>query len=190
MSVLEEKKALRAIYKAKRKAISAAEKERFDRKIESALCSMEPYKTAETIFAYASAFGEVDTMHFIQHALADGKTVALPRCVSGTHQMEFYSISSLCELEKGAYGILEPKQNPKNKLENFKKGLCVVPALCYDKKGYRLGYGGGYYDRFLQGFAGFTLGLTYESCFCEALPTDEFDCKVQAVLTPERTIIL
>ena len=114
-----------------------------DRQITDRICSLYQYREAQTLLCYVSKPIEVDTIPLIQRALADGKQVACPRCVEGTRQMEFYRIHSLEDLEKRTFGVLEPKVPGCEKLTDFTGSLCIVPALMYDLKGYRLGYGGG-----------------------------------------------
>lgn len=183
-----QKNAQRKQFKALRRTMPQSQKENFDLEIFKKVCALPEYKNADTIFAYVSTAIEIDTLRIIEDALQNGKTVAVPRCVAGTRNMEFYKIETLRELEEGAYGILEPPANPQKKQENFKSGLCIVPALCYDKEGYRLGYGGGYYDRFLPQFQGNTVGLTYEVCFLDTLSRGRYDCAVQTVVTEARIL--
>lgn len=188
VNVEAQKKAQRAEYKALRRAMPKNQKESFDLEIFKKVCALPSYQHADTIFAYVSTEIEIDTFHILKDALQSGKTVAVPRCVPGTRQMEFYKIDALQDLVKGAFGILEPPENPQKKLENLESGLCIVPALCYDKEGYRLGYGGGYYDRFLPQFHGNTVGLTYEVCFLDTLSRGRYDCAVQTVVTEARIL--
>ena len=190
VDIKAQKQDLRRQYKAIRLGILKAEKEKLDASVFKNVQKLASYQEAQIIFAYASSSIEVDTFAILEHALSHGKTVALPRCIPGTRQMDFYKIESLQDLEKGSYGILEPRAIPKNKIENFNWGLCIVPALCYDREGYRLGYGGGYYDRFLPKFSGHTVGLTYASCFQEALPKDTNDFAVEAVITEQGTFLI
>ncbi|MDR1628906.1 MAG: 5-formyltetrahydrofolate cyclo-ligase, partial [Oscillospiraceae bacterium] len=132
---------------------------------------------------------EVDTHAIIREALERGKTVAVPRCVDGTRDMDFFVIRSLHELEKGSFGVMEPNPETCEKLPDYQRGLCIVPALAFDKEGFRLGYGKGYYDRFLSLFKGETLGLCYADCFSEKpLPHGKYDKRVSLVIT-ENTIL-
>ena len=96
--------------------------------------------------------------------------------------MRFYIISSFDDLSAGAYGIFEPKEGCKEALFDSET-LCIVPGLSFDKDGYRLGFGKGYYDRFLASFPGKTVGLCYEECVCEKTIRDKFDKSVSALIT-------
>ena len=137
------KNSLRDKAKAMRRALDPAEKQRMDRQITERLCSLFQYREADTLLCYVSKPIEVDTLPLIRRALADGKRVACPRCIEGTREMEFYYIRSLDDLEKRTFGVLEPRVPGCEKLEDYTGSLCIVPALMYDLKGYRLGYGGG-----------------------------------------------
>jgi 5-formyltetrahydrofolate cyclo-ligase len=116
------------------------------------------------------------------------KRVALPRC-EGDGKMNFYYINSVNDLKKGAYGIQEP--NEKCALfEGRDSALCIVPALSYDKHGHRLGYGGGYYDRFLSKFSGKTVGICYEENICDSLMHGKYDRPVTLIVTEKRIVDL
>ena len=117
-------------------------------------------------------------------ALEDGKRVAYPRCIPGTNKMNFHFVSSLDELEKGTFGIAEPPETN----ERFSKRssgcvVCLVPALAYDKFGYRIGYGKGFYDRYLSGFSGCTLGVVYSDYILPTVPRGRYDVSVNILLT-------
>lgn len=135
----------------------------------------------DTILCYFSVKDEADTRRIIEYSLSKGKKVYIPECVG--REMLFYELNSIEELVEGRFGI--PTVNTKNKkpLSEFSNTLCIVPALSFDKYGNRIGYGGGYYDRFLKENEAFSLGLTFESCLCEILPYEEFDIAVNAVIT-------
>lgn len=178
---------LRKTHLAARKALPPEEKQRLDRAVFTRFTALSQYKAAKTLLCYVSSAIEVDTRAILQHALQAGKTVAVPRCIPGTTEMEFHMITSLSVLSPGAYGILEPPQDTPL-CTALSDALCVVPALCFDKHGYRVGYGKGYYDRFLARFSGETLGLIYEEDFVAAVPRDAFDRRVSCLVTPQRTL--
>lgn len=181
------KQTLRVACKTARSNMSAEEKATRDKAIADRLFSLSVYQEAHTLLCYVSSAIEVDTRAILEHALRCGKTVAVPRCVSGTRDMEFYILPGFSVLSRGAYGILEPDPTQCAPLTDQSLGLCIVPALSYDETGYRLGFGKGYYDRFLSRFSGKTVGLVYEKSFVQSLPHDELDCRVDTVLTEART---
>lgn len=182
------KQKLRAECKEKRRAFSETEKARLDRKITNKFLNLFQYREAKVLLCYVSTEIEVDTFEILRRALESRKTVAVPRCVDGTREMDFYIITDLSQLESGAFGVLEPNPALCEKLMDLSDGLCVIPALSYDLDGYRLGYGKGYYDRFLSRFSGETVGLIYENCLCETLPHGKFDRRAGKVITENRVI--
>lgn len=144
------------------------------------------YKNAEAVFCYWPTKSEVDTKKIILTALSDKKKVALPKCTDKDGNMIFYYITSLADLSEGMYGIMEPDERLTAGVSD-KSSVCVVPGLAYDFKGYRLGYGKGYYDRFLESFQGISIGVCFEACLINELPINEFDKKVDYIIT-DKTI--
>lgn len=178
-----EKNDLRAFFKAFRTSLSKEEKTRLDSLVADRFLTLPQYREAKTVLFYVSLPLEIDTFSLMEQAFSDGKTVAAPRCVPGTREMEFYILQSIQDLAPGAFGVSEPKTDACEKLTDLSRGLCVVPALGFARDGYRLGYGKGYYDRFLARFLGRTVGLVYDACLKERLPHDKFDCKVKQIVT-------
>ena len=177
------KNSLRDKAKAMRRSMDPEEKAQIDRQITDRICSLYQYREARTLLCYVSKPIEVDTIPLIRRALEDGKQVACPRCVEGTRQMEFYLIRGLDDLEKRTFGVLEPKVPGCELLTDFTGSLCIVPALMYDLKGYRLGYGGGYYDRFLSGYDGYKIGITYRRNILRFLHYGRYDIPVDMIVT-------
>ena len=177
------KATLREQYKTLRREMPPEIKAQRDRQIAGRVAALWQYKRCRQLLTYVSTPIEVDTLEIIRRALADGKRVAVPRCVPGTRDMEVYWINGVEELEPGTFGVLEPRPDPKRKVTDFSNGLCLVPALCYDWRGYRLGYGKGYYDRFLAGFGGHMIGVCYSDCIRRKLPHGRFDRPVELLVT-------
>lgn len=180
---------LRKASKQYRQSLSKSEKQRLDRKIENKFLNMWQYRDARLILIYVSTEIEIDTKYIIETALKDGKKVAVPKCIDGTRNMDFYIIDGFSCLESGAFGVLEPIPEKCEKLEDFSGGVCVVPALMFDEFGYRLGFGKGYYDRFLANFSGQTLGMCYNACVKESLPHGKYDRRVEKLVTQSKIII-
>jgi 5-formyltetrahydrofolate cyclo-ligase len=176
------KNELRAAIKARRRALEPEEKAQLDRLICGHVLRLHQYQRAKAVIVYMSTAIEVDTLGIIRHALAHGKRVVLPRCRPGTRLMDFYYIRSLEDLETGSYGLLEPKTCCE-RFTRFENSICLVPALAYDRSGYRLGYGGGYYDRFLSGYTGPRIGLIYAADIRRQLPHGRFDRPVQLIVS-------
>lgn len=174
---------LREQYKTYRRNMPPEIKDACDRQIAGRVADLWQYRQNSLLLTYVSTSIEVDTHQIIRQALADGKQVAVPRCVPGTRNMEFYLIDSLEELVPGTFGVLEPEPDPEKLLTDFSRGLCLIPALCYDWKGFRLGYGKGYYDRFLARFGGHMIGICYSDCVRRKLPHGRFDRPAELLVT-------
>lgn len=139
---------------------------------------------AETVFCYISAHGEVDTYGLIEDLLKV-KTVVVPYCTDREGNMIASPIESMSDLQEGAFGIPEPispKEFPKGKID-----FVIVPGVAFDKDGYRLGYGKGYYDRFLSDISPYRLGICQEGFYLEKLPHGEHDIKMNDVLVIDKT---
>lgn len=173
---------LRRQQKKIRRAITAEEKLRKDSRIFERLREILTAGHENTVFTYVSGDMEVDTRQIILYSLKVGKRVAVPRCLDGKGNMRFYYIASLEQLEEGRFGILEPCRLCRE-VQDLSSGFCLVPGLRFDRKGYRLGYGGGYYDRFLAGFTGVSIGLCYDEDLMQALPVNSFDQAVDMLVT-------
>ena len=177
------KAGLRERYKTFRREMPSEKKARLDQVIADRVTSLWQYKRNRLLLIYVSTAIEVDTYRIMERAWAEGKQVAVPRCVPGTRNMEFYYIQSLEDLEPGTFGVLEPRPEKSRLLTDFRSGLCIVPALSYDWHGYRLGYGKGYYDRFLAKFGGQMIGICYSECVQKRLPHGRFDRPVELLVT-------
>jgi len=181
------KNSLRDSFKAIRREMPALQKDEKDSGILKRFVKLPEYEKSETVVTFVSTEIEVDTITLIKKALQDGKRVAVPRCIDGTRQMQFYYVTSLDDLEIGAFRVLEPKTNICEPVyENvFSSSICVVPGLGFDENGYRLGYGKGYYDRFLSKYSDFTVGVCYNSCVKYKLPSGKFDRAVDLLITDQ-----
>lgn len=179
-----EKQRLREECLAAREALSEQERSVLDDRITQKLLATFEYVEATTVLTYVSVSSEVSTMMFIECALRDGKTVAVPRCLPG-HCLEFVAITSLDQLIAAPFGLLEPpKELPALTEEQMDASICIVPALLVDIKGYRLGYGAGFYDRFLSTFPGKKICLAYQQNLSRTmLPHTAFDVAVDLVIT-------
>lgn len=182
--IREYKKELRAKFKQIRRDMPERTKAELDDKICKKLVSTDAYKRCKRLLTYVSTEIEVDTMQLIHTALADGKTVAVPRCIDGTRNMDFYIITSDEQLEARTFGVLEPDPEKCKMLTCFDDAVCIVPALAYDMEGYRLGYGGGYYDRFLSAHSGlYNIGIEYCCCTVLNLVRGKFDVAANLIVT-------
>ncbi len=182
-SLGKRKSILRERCKEIRKNTSPDEKDMMDEQIFTKLLSLDEYQRSRTILAYVSKGLEVSTHKIIEDAWGKNKRVAVPRCDVGHVRMNFYYIDSEDDLEKGYFGIYEPIESKSDMIKDFSESLCIVPGLAFDEKGYRLGFGKGYYDRFLSWFKGFTVGICYSNCVMSRLPTEKYDKSVDILVT-------
>lgn len=175
------KSELRIELRAKRKAID--NKENKDSLICEKLLSSELYNSAKTVLFYAALDEEINIDKCIADSLSKGKITALPVCVNNRGDMEYYAVKSFDDLVSGSFGVREPNKEKCSLLTDFTDALCVVPGIAFDSKGYRIGYGKGYYDRFLKNNSVFSLGLCYNSLTEYEIPYDDYDIPVNGVLT-------
>ncbi len=170
----------------RRKEMSGETKKRLDAKIASRVCNLWSFREAKTVLAYSSLPLEVGTSELIRIAKNAGKRIALPLCICETHRMEFYIVNDESELVRGAYGIMEPDVTKCEKLTDLSASVCIVPALAFERCGYRLGFGKGYYDRFLSSYNGKTIGIIYTDFVVNELPHGRFDKKVDYIVSENR----
>lgn len=179
--LINEKKKLRTLFKSVRNGMEDKLKKEFDTSIFIKLVNLNFYNDSPLILTYISFGSEADTAEIIKYSLSIGKRVAVPHCAD--NQMHFYEISDIDELVTGRFGI--PTVNPGNNrlVTEFDDALCIVPGLSFDLNGGRLGYGGGFYDRFLSDKNIRIVALSYERCLCKSVPSEEFDISVSDIIT-------
>lgn len=173
------KEILREEYLKIRKNINELDREKYNNSIFTKVINLEEYKQSKLVLVYVSLKDEVDTFKLIEHSLEIGKRVAVPKCIK--NDIEFFYIESLNELEKGKFDILEPKTN--KKVEDFASSICIIPGIAFDKEMSRIGYGKGFYDRFLKNYCGIKIGLAYRECICEKIDNDINDVKIDKIIT-------
>jgi len=174
------KEEIRAELINRRKRFSE-KKDAFDEAIFNKIISDKGFIKSKTVLTYVSTEIEVDTLRIIEYCFNNSKTVAVPRCVDNSNKMVFYIIDSLKDLEKGSFNLLEPKPYC-SEINSFEDAVCIVPGLAFDYSGNRIGYGKGFYDRFLTENNIYSIGICY-SCFIEEkLPVDFYDKPVNRVI--------
>lgn len=176
-----DKKALRAQKRSELEALPQSYIDESDAAIEAKLLSLPEYIAAKRVFVYFSIGREVKTQGIISHALAAGKIAALPVC-EADGKMSFRLVSDLSELRSGKFGIPEPVPDAPE-LAPQTDDIMIVPALCCDTHGSRLGHGAGYYDRYLAEHACFTVCLCRKRMLESVIPTEPTDIAVSLVLT-------
>lgn len=187
--IKEQKNALRKSFSERRSAIDREYKNKLDSKIINRFMSLASYRYADTILLYYPVKGEIDVRPIISASLAAGKRVALPRCEDKGSVMNFHYINSPEELEIGRFGLMEPSLQSEMFDPENDVGQCVVviPALAYDKRGYRLGYGKGFYDRYFSTYGISRVGLIYSQFLVNELPHGKYDISVD-ILVSEKEV--
>ena len=186
-NIKERKRELRAYYKKLRAECPQDIKQDLDKELTQKFLLLDEYKNCDTLFAFVSMPIECDTSKIIDNALLDNKRVALPKCKNKSGIMDFYFINSKDDLKKGMYSIFEPDSDKCKLVTDFSHGLCLVPGLCFDFQGYRLGFGKGYYDKFLNDFGGTSVGICYSKYVEKSLPHGIFD-KYTDILVTEKFV--
>ena len=176
---------IREEYKSHRREMDASEKFRRDSAICKYATDLVSFRYAEYVLLYAAQPDEIDIYEVARVAFEKGKKVLFPRCDKKTHTMKYHIVNSLDELSPDAYGICEPSEEcPVYDSErDGGSAVCFVPGLVYDKEGYRLGYGKGFYDRYLSSFSGCTIGVVYSDYILPEVPRGRFDVSVDILLT-------
>ena len=177
-----DKTELRRLLKEKRKGLSVEQKTAMDKAIVDHIAHSQEFKDASVLLLYAPMEGEINLLPLARLAREAGKPIAFPKCDVETNTMEFYILTPDARLCAGAYGIAEPPSDAPLCVPD-EKALCILPALTFDPQGNRLGYGKGYYDRYLATFCGVTVGAAYASFLVRHVPTDSHDVPVQFLAT-------
>ena len=174
-----DKKALRKEIREKKRAMTVRQIEEASKQLGILFTETAQYKEAKTIYGYLPYNQEVRTVPILQKAIADGKRVAVPKVYG--EEMRFIYMTDLTQVENGYAGIPEPIAD--GPVADDARALVLMPGLAFDSQGHRIGYGGGFYDRFLaQEPEHPTVALCYEFQMLPNLETEEFDIPVDCVL--------
>lgn len=179
---MEEKKAIRKqIFKARKEHDDVWIREN-SRKITERLAQLPEYRNAQRIMAYADYNHEVITRYIIEQAWRDGKEVAVPRVFG--KDMVFYKLTDFEQLESGYFGIPEPKED--GETVAWEEAMMIMPGVAFDANCNRVGYGGGFYDRFLKkhpGICRVAVGFSFQ--ILPEVPTEPTDIRPQVIVTEE-----
>ena len=178
---MQEKAALRRELLAQRDAVPQREEK--SRAVGDGVLALPAYQTARQVLLYLRKGSEGDTWEVFARAVAEGKEVYAPRCLDGEGTMGFFQVTSPQELLQGRFGLWEPDPRRCAPWRRREGALCLVPGIAFDRQGYRLGYGKGYYDRFLAGFSGTAAGLCFRELALERLPRGPQDRRVDVLVT-------
>ena len=174
-----DKKELRRSIRERKRAMTEAEIESRSQKLGELFIASQAYRDAKTIYGYLPYNQEVRTVPMLEQALRDGKTVAVPKCYGD--EMKFIVMTDLSQVEKGYAGIPEPIAD--GPVADDETALVLMPGLAFDPQGHRIGYGGGFYDKFLSREPEHpTLALCYAFQLLPHLETEEHDIPVDTVL--------
>lgn len=174
-----DKKTLRKRIRERKRAMTPGEIEEASRALGELFLASDLYRNAKTVYGYLPYNQEVRTVPMLEQALADGKKVAVPK-VCG-EEMKFIYLTDLTQVAQGYAGIPEPIAD--GPVADDPTALVLMPGLAFDKEGHRIGYGGGFYDKFLAQEPNHpTVALCYGFQMVEELPTEEFDIPVDCVL--------
>ena len=191
-----EKNEVRRLMARRKKEYSASQFEQKSLQITARLQELPCWKKADTVFAYMDLPGEVKMREFILRCWEEGKTVAVPKIIASdtddritAAQMRFYRINSFEDLHEGMMHIMEPDPDRCECLDSEEDALIIMPGVAFDADRRRIGYGGGFYDRYLAEHPGHvTVAVGYEFQVLEQVPSQEQDIRPQLLVTEDRII--
>lgn len=184
--IRDDKQQLRTMIKRKRDHLGTAYCEKIDSNIAKQVVSSMEYKDADTIFCYVSTVGEVNTFPILKAALQEGKKVCVPKC-GERGKMSAFQIKDFADLQQGKFGILEPDEQCISIMPE-EIDLVLVPCLACDEKGNRIGYGGGYYDRYLRQGSFIKMSLCRNCQMLESIPAEDTDCRMDMIVNEDKII--
>lgn len=179
---MKSKQEFRRALKERRAGIPPEQKKEWDRAIVERIVASNEFQNAKTLLIYAPMEGEINLLPLVRVAWRRGLRVAFPKCDVATTTMRFYELLPSTQLVRGAYNIPEPPEEAPLCTPD-RDTLCILPGLTFDPSGARLGYGKGYYDRFLADFEGVCVGAVYECMRVRTVPTEPHDRAVSLVFT-------
>lgn len=188
-----DKKAWRDKIISLQKNLSEKEWKELSKAIFQSVIHYECWKKSTSVALFYSVKKEVDTLSLIQRGWSEGKSIYLPKCFPQEKEMKFYKLESFDQLEIVYYGIAEPIIDKCEALSLEELELILVPGLAFDRRGYRIGYGGGYYDRFLKNTPShvkkLSLAFSFQVSNDQNLPRNEYDIPVETIITNEEIMI-
>ena len=183
-----DKKILRKSLFEKRRALDKTQKSKWDKIISEKIINSDYFKNAEQVLVFASVGNEFDTSFIIEACRLNNKDLYFPLCIDYDGYMEFLKVNSLDDLKNGMYNIPEPKSHC-GKYKEKDNDLVIVPCLSADRSRNRIGYGKGYYDRFLKDFSGVSIAPCYDEMLWDEIPTDKYDIKINIIVTDKEVIL-
>ena len=190
--MIKEKKEIRKHMLKQRDMIDKIQKQKWDNEIFNKVINSEYYKKAKTIFLFVSFKSEVDTHKLIEYAINDNKEICVPKIETKEKGIELYKITGFDDLKVGYYNVLEPIEGSQ-KISSENIDLILMPGLAFDREGGRVGYGGGYYDKFLKESEKNRvkrIAIAYNCQLLDKVPMDENDMKIDGIITNEKIYIV
>lgn len=183
-----EKKRLRAQMKERLSAIDETQIKNKSAAIHESLLYHPFWKQSRTLGITLSTKHEIDTRALIEQAWSASKQVVAPKCLPKSKTLDFRQITAFHQLEAVFHGLMEPVVDMTRHVDPSNIDLIVVPGLCFDERGFRIGYGGGYYDRLLSDYKGIKLAMAYDEQLIKKVPDEKFDVPVDVIFTPTQVI--
>lgn len=182
-SIQDNKEQIRKLHLQQREAMTPEEISDKGNRICEAIANTTEYKLAKQLFCYFPLGNEVNMLPLVLKSLNDGKIICFPKVISKT-RMKFYKVSALDELEIGKFNVLEPKST--EEIVVNQESLMLVPGVVFDEENYRIGFGGGYYDRYLSTHMNkflTTFGIGYDWQVVKKVPRNSFDVQLDRIIT-------
>lgn len=176
----------------KREHLDKMQIKEISEKISKTLVSLPEFEKANNILFYVSFESEINTQELIKQLLEKKeKNIIVPYVIKNNHILQLSELHNFNELEPKTFGILEPKELYKREFNPDKLDLAIIPGLVFDKRGHRIGYGFGYYDRFLKTLKNNPkkIGLAYEFQITDKIPEELHDIPMDIIVTENQTII-
>jgi 5-formyltetrahydrofolate cyclo-ligase len=186
-----QKRSLRIAVLAARDAMNVADRQRASMSIVQSIIQSALYKNSKSVLAYASFGTEVDTQLLLNQVLTDGKILILPRVIKAENRLSLHRVENIRELVDGVWGIREPRADALM-LNVNEADLIIVPGVAFDRTGFRIGYGAGYYDRLLLAANPQSTRLSgaFDCQLVDAVPSESHDQQVDIIITPTQKILV
>ena len=182
MEEIKDKNSLRDFFRNKRNSLDPDLKRSLDNSICASICGLIEYRNSNRILVYSPIRNEINLNGLWDNIVADGKSTLFPRCFG--KEMLFADIS-VKQLVRGNFGIMEPPIEAEYVTDFTSSDVCILPCLAVDRSGYRLGYGGGFYDRFLVDFPGVKIAAVYSDFVVDSVFLESFDIPADIIVTEE-----
>lgn len=187
---MADKKLIRSSIRKLRDSMPEDERSVKSERITDSVTGTPEYKAARDVLIYVSTGSEADTTELIKRCFEDKKNVYVPKVYG--KEMRFISIVSLDELTPGYYGIMEPVSDvpvwEKGSMDTYNDSLCIMPGLAFDRKFNRIGYGGGFYDKFLEKAQVYKMAVCYDCQIVERIDAQDTDIKPDMIVTDMEVI--